>query len=169
MGCGPDRPGASPRGRARRRGGVAGYRRRARVWPAAGTLAASIGLAVLLGLGDSGVVRWTIDDDPRVYTSQGGAGPLVEAAVDRLRADAAQLGRGPRPDLAPGRRRARLRITRRIGWTLLGSSTLLLYALGVYRVARLRLPPWLAVLAAVAATVLTIVWLLARLLDAVEP
>jgi hypothetical protein len=148
--------------------GVAAYRGLAGAWLAAGILAASIGLAVLQGVADSGVVRWTVDDDPRVYAFQGGAGPLVESAVDRLRADAEESDEAADPTWRLTGDEHEFGITQRTGWTLLSAATPLLFLLGAYRVARLRLSPCPAALAAVTVTVAALVWLFLRFLDEVE-
>ena len=79
---------------------------------------------MLLGVADSGVVRWTVDDDPRVYAFQGGAGPLVESAVDRLRADAEESDEAADPTWRLTGDEHEFGITARTGWTLLTLSTL---------------------------------------------
>lgn len=148
--------------------GLAARRGRARTkgWLAGGVLAVSIGLLLLLGFATSGLSRWTSDAD--LYPGQD-SGPLVEAAVDRLQDEgaASSEARDPRWHLVGGEHR--YGIGRRGGWTALSWSTLALYWLGAYRVARLRLGPWLAALTVVATSAAGFVWLFLRFIDALEP
>ena len=147
---------------------VAAHLGGARLWPAAGILVGAIGLALLLGAVDAGVVRWTVGDDPRVYQGQGGAGPLVESAVDRLRERAAASEEAADPTWRLRDDGDAFGITRLTGWTLVSLSTPLLFLLGVFRVARLRLSPWLAAPVAVAVTGLVLLWFFLRALDEIE-
>jgi hypothetical protein len=141
-------------------------RGRARQWVAAVTLLVSVGLFAAQGFGTAGVTRWS--DDATVYADQDAA-PLIEAAVARLeaRAEASPEARDPTWRRDGGEDRFGLR--RRGGDALLVLSSFALFWIAGYRVARLWLSRWLAVLAVAVVTTAAIVWAIIELLDALEP
>jgi hypothetical protein len=135
---------------------------RARPWLAAGTLLLAVGLFAVQGVGTGGTTRWS--DDATVYPDQDG-GPLIEAAVARLqaRAETSSEAQDPTWRLEGGEDRFGLR--RRGGDTLLFWSSLALFWLAGYRVARLWLSRWLAVLAVALVTTAGVVWAIFELLE----
>ena len=139
---------------------------RARPWLAVGTLLVSVALFAVQGFGTSGVTRWS-EDRVTLYPDQD-ADPLIEAAVARLqaRAEASPEAQDPTWRREGGEDRFGLR--RRAGDTLLFWSSLALFWLAGYRVARLWLNRWLALLVLAGVTTAGIVWVVIDLLDALE-
>jgi hypothetical protein len=140
-------------------------RGRARPWLAAGTLLVSFGLFAAQGVGTGGVTRWS--DDAEVYADQGG-GPVIEAAVARLRARAQASPEAQDPTWSLEGDEDTFGLRRRGGGTLLVLSSLALFWMAGYRVARLWLSRWLAVLVLAGVTIVAIVWAFIALLGELE-
>ena len=132
---------------------------------AAAMLLVSLVLLAALGFGTGGVTRWS--DDATVYSEQD-AGPLIEAAVARLR-ERAEVSSDAAQD--PTWRldgKDRFGLARRGGETLLFLASVGLFWIAGYRVARLRLSRLIALLAVAAVTLAALVLSIVELLDHLE-